>query len=130
MTTLQTSQPQVFDAIADRAFGVAMKRVVMPALFGEDSRDVASRPSSGIRRAGYAASRIIVMQDHVGRLKFNVPEVAGAGIAAGLSNLYRPAADRSLTATLSRWGTQVLFDALSNELHEFWPDVRRVFRRP
>lgn len=130
MTTLQTSQPQVFAAIADHALGVAMKSAVMPALFGEDSRYVASRSSSGIRRAAYAASRSVVTRSRAGQLQFNVSEVGGAGITAGLSNLYRPAADRSLTATLSRWGAQVLFDTLSNELREFWPDIRRVFHHP
>jgi hypothetical protein len=28
-------------------------------------------------------------------------------------------------ATLTRWGTQILWDAAANELKEFWPDLRR-----
>ena len=129
MTSLQTSQPQIFAAIADRAFGVAMKSAVLPALFGEDSRYVASRSSNGVTRAAYAASRSLVTRSHAGHLRFNMSEIGGAGITAGLSNLYHPAADRSVTATLSRWGSQVLFDTLSNELKEFWPDVRRALHR-
>jgi len=30
---------------------------------------------------------------------------------------------------LSRWGMQVMWDTLSNELKEFWPDVRRKLHR-
>ena len=129
MTTLRTSQPRVFAAIADRAFGLAMKSAVLPALFGEDSRYVPSRSASGFGRVAYAASRTFVTRTDAGRARFNASEVAGAGITAGLANLYRPAADRSVTATLSRWGSQVVFDALSNELKEFWPDLRRAFHR-
>ena len=130
MTTLRTSQPQIFAVIADRALGVAIKNAVMPALFGEDSTFVASRSSSAIRRATDAAARTVAIRNGPGRFQLNISEVGGAGIAAGLSNLYRPAGDRSVTATLSRWATQLLADTVSNELREFWPDVRRAFHKP
>lgn len=129
MTTLQTSEPRVFAAITDRALGIAMKRAVLPVLFGEDSRYMASPSSSGIRRVADAAAHTVVTRRNGGRLRFNAPEIGGAGITAGLSNLYRPAADRSMTATLSRWGAQLLFDTLSDELKEFAPDIRRALRR-
>jgi hypothetical protein len=45
------------------------------------------------------------------------------------ANVYCPRVDRSLTTTLTRWGMQVMWDSLSNELKEFWPDIRRKIRR-
>jgi hypothetical protein len=45
------------------------------------------------------------------------------------ANVYYPRADRSVTTTLTRWGMQVMWDSLSNELKEFWPDIRRKIRR-
>ena len=129
MTTLRTSQPQVFAVLADRALGAALKNAVLPALFGQDTSYSASRSSRGFQRAADAAAHSLVVRNSTGGLRLNAAEVGGAAIAAGLSNVYRPAADRSVTATLSRWGTQLLFDTLSNEVREFWPDIRRVFRK-
>jgi len=34
-----------------------------------------------------------------------------------------------VAGTLSRWGMQVMWDTLSNQLKEFWPDVRHRLRR-
>jgi hypothetical protein len=48
----------------------------------------------------------------------------GNAIAATLSNLYYTASARTLAGTLTRWGMQVMWDTLSNEMKEFWPDIR------
>jgi len=129
MTALRSSHPQLFAAIADRAFGIAMKTAVVPSLFGQDARYVASPSSVVLQRAGYAAGRTVVVRGRLGQLQFNVSEIGGAGASAAMSNVYHPGADRTLGATFTRWGTQLLFDTLSNELKEFWPDIRRTFRR-
>ena len=52
-------------------------------------------------------------------------EIGGNAVAASLSNLYYSPADRTVTGTLTRLGSQVLWNCLSNELKEFWPDIRR-----
>ena len=41
------------------------------------------------------------------------------------SRAYDPSSGRTVSATLSRWGSQLLCDALANELKEFWPDVHQ-----
>ena len=64
-----------------------------------------------------------------GASQFNLSEIGGNALAAGVSNLYYPAADRTLTSTLTRWGTQLMWDAVSNELKEFWPDIRGESRK-
>ena len=43
-----------------------------------------------------------------------------------MSNAYYPVSNRSISATLTRWGSQVLWDTVANELKEFWPDVKRM----
>ena len=53
----------------------------------------------------------------------------GKGVAAAISNLYYPPEARSPADTLTRWGTQVMWDTLSNELKEFGPDIRRKIHR-
>jgi hypothetical protein len=58
-----------------------------------------------------------------------VSEIAGNGIGAGISNVYHPVADRTVSGTMYRWGTQVLWDTLTNEAKEFWPDIRERIHR-
>jgi hypothetical protein len=81
-------------------------------------------------RVGYSASRILVTHGDSGHAQFNLSEAAGTAVAATFSNAYYPTAQRTMSGTLSRWGTQLMWDALSNQLKEFWPDVRRRLDRP
>jgi hypothetical protein len=78
-----------------------------------------------VHRAGYAACRTVITRRRSGQAEFNLSGIRGKGVAAAVSNLYYPAEDRSAAQTLLRWGTQVMWDAVSNELKEFWPDIRR-----
>jgi hypothetical protein len=55
---------------------------------------------------------------------FNTSELAGNAVAAGISNLYYPAADRSFGNTANKWGQQIALDTFFNVAKEFWPDVR------
>ena len=64
-----------------------------------------------------------------GRAQFNISEIGGNAFASALSGAYYPTADRSVANALTRWGTQLMWDALSNELKEFWPDIRRKIHR-
>jgi hypothetical protein len=67
----------------------------------------------------------VITRSRSGQRQFNYSEIGGNGAAAAISNAYYPSEGRSLTDTLTRWGTQVMWDMLSNELKEFWPDIRR-----
>ena len=63
--------------------------------------------------------------DRDGRREFNASEIAGNAIAAVASNAYHPPEDRDAASTAMRMGTQIMWDTLSNELKEFWPDIRQ-----
>jgi hypothetical protein len=54
----------------------------------------------------------------------------GAGVSAGISNIYYPREDRTVSANLSRWGVMVGEDTFFNLLKEYWPDIRlKLFKR-
>ena len=120
------SYPQRYaTSLADNAIGNFLTTAVMPLVLGQDPRYFESGHGSLARRVGYAASRSVMTRGRSGHPQFNVSELAGNAIAAGLSNLYYTPAERTVTGTLTRWGMQVLWDTLSNEMKEFWPDIRR-----
>jgi hypothetical protein len=67
---------------------------------------------------------VISRSDNGGKSQFNYSEFIGNGIASGLSNAYHPG-PHTIVSTANVMETQVLVDVLSNELKEFWPDLRR-----
>ena len=111
-------------SLVDNAVGNFLTTAVLTSAFHQDPRYFQRGSGTFFGRFAYAASRSIVTHNDVGHPQFNISEIGGNAIAAGLSNLYYPQADRTVTGTLSRWGMQLMWDALSNELKEFWPDVR------
>lgn len=98
---------------------------VLPSAFHQDPRYFQLGKGGVWRRAGYTVTRSVVARSDAGKTMFNVSEVGGNLLTAGLSNAYYPSSDRSVANTLTRWGMQMMWDTLSNELKEFWPDIRR-----
>jgi hypothetical protein len=99
---------------------------ILPSLLHEDPRFYQMPKGAFARRAGYAMSRIVLTRSDSGHRRFNFSEVFGSAIAAGISTYtYHPRAERTLGNTASVWGTQVGYDALTFEVKEFWPDIRR-----
>lgn len=109
---------------SDNAIGNFMTTAVVPGVTNEDPRYFRSGQGGMLRRLAYAASRSVVGRRRSGGSTFNVSEVGGSLAAAGLSNLYYAPADRTVSGTMTRWGTQVMWDTVANELKEFWPDIR------
>jgi hypothetical protein len=116
-------------ALLDNTVGNFMTTAVMPSALGQDPRYFQLGQGSTWRRIGYAASRIVVTRGTSGASQFNLSEIGGNAFAAGMSNLYYPTGDRTLSANLTRWGMQIVWDSLSNELKEFWPDIRAKLHR-
>jgi hypothetical protein len=112
-------------ALADNSIGNFMTTAVLPSLLHQDPRYFELGEGSLWRRVGYAASRSVVTRSRSGGAQFNVSEIGGNALAAAVSNAYYPSTDRNALGVLTRWGSQVMWDTLSNELKEFWPDVRR-----
>ncbi len=115
---------------SDDAIATFMTTAIMPTLLHQDPRYFQLSEGSPWHRAGYAATRSFVTLARSGNSQFNYSDVAGNAVAATVSNLYHPAEDRSWSGTLTRWGTQMMWHVLSDELQEFWPDIRRRVRKP
>jgi hypothetical protein len=116
-------------AFADNAIGNFMTSAIFPAMLHQDPRYYQRGTGGVATRAAYALSRTVVTRSSEGRRQFNYSEVVGNFTAGALSNAYYSAESRSVTATLTRWGMQVMWDTVSNELKEFWPDIRNRLRK-
>ncbi len=116
-------------AFADQAIGNIMSECLFPVALHQDPRYFVKGTGGFWKRTGYAISREVITRGDDGRNHFNTSELAGNAVAAGISNLYYPAADRSFGNTANKWGQQIALDTLFNVAKEFWPDVRnRLFR--
>jgi hypothetical protein len=116
-------------AFADNAIGNFMTTAIVPSLTNEDSRYFRRGTGGVFSRLAYAASRSVVTRSRSGGARFNISEIGGTAAAAGLSNIYYSPADRTVGATVTRWGTQVMWDTVANELKEFWPDIHAKLHR-
>jgi hypothetical protein len=100
-----------------------MVEFVVPSITREDTRYYTLGRGGLIKRTGYALSRAVVTRSDAGNDVFNASEIVGAGASAGLSSLYYPSRERSLTNTGTEWGLDVAIDAASFVFKEFWPDI-------
>jgi hypothetical protein len=100
-----------------------MVEFVVPSITHEDTRYYTLGRGGIFKRTGYALSRAVVTRSDAGNDVFNASEVLGAGASAGLSSLYYPSRERSLTNTGTEWGLDVAIDAASFVFKEFWPDI-------
>jgi hypothetical protein len=116
-------------AYGDALIGTSMTTSLFPSLLHEDPRYFQMGHGTILHRALYSVSRIFVTRNDSGTHGFNYSEIAGNFVAAGISNAYHPAQERTMTNTLSVWGTDTMWDAVSNVAKEFWPDIRRHFTR-
>jgi len=118
---------------------------IFPSIFRQDPRYFQNGQGSFSHRAGYAVSRILVTRADSGHNEFNVSEIFGSGVAAAVSTYsyhphpgYHPepgvnvpyvASDRTVSNTLSVWGSQVGYDTITLVIKEFWPDIRRKIKK-
>jgi hypothetical protein len=112
-------------AFADQAIGNFMTEALFPVALHQDPRYFTKGRGGFWKRTGYAMSREVVTRGDNGHSQFNTSELAGNAVAAGISNLYYPSQDRSLSNTANKWGQQIGLDTLFNVMKEFWPDTRR-----
>ena len=115
--------------LTNKAMSSIMTKAVMPAVTHEAWRYERRGDGGVFSRLAYAASRTVVTRTRSGAPTFNLSEIAGTAASAGLSNIYYPPADRTVGSTVSRWGSQLLWDTVANEFKEFWPEIRARLRR-
>lgn len=133
-------------AFADGTIENFMTGAIFPSMLHQDPRYFQLGHGSFMHRTFYAMSRNLITRTDSGKNQFNYSEVVGGALAAGISTYsYHPKSqilstpnppyyrfvpsDRTLTNTLSVWGTQYGYDTLTLVVKEFWPDIRRKVKR-
>ncbi len=127
--------------VGDSSVENFMVGAVFPSILHQDPRFYQSSRGGFVHRSGYAISRIFVTRTDSGRPQFNYSEIFGAAVAAGISTYtYHPRStylstpgnphlfipsERTLSNTISTWGTQVGLDTITILIKEFWPDIHR-----
>jgi hypothetical protein len=115
---------------ADNGIGTYMTTSIFPTFMHEDPRYYERRNGNFTPRAFYAINRLLVAHTDSGHSRFNYSEIFGNAAAAGLSNIYHAPEDRTVSRNFHTFGTLIMWDGVSNELKEFWPDIRRkVFHK-
>jgi len=115
-------------AYADVVIGDFMTEAIYPSLLHQDPRYFRRGKGSGLSRLGYAMGQIFWTHTDAGGTQFNFSEIVGNSTAVAISNAYY-SDNRDAGNAVSRLGTQVGVDMLSNVLKEFWPDLSRKFGR-
>jgi hypothetical protein len=99
---------------------------IVPAVTHEDTRYYTLGSGGFLKRSGYALEHVVVTRNDAGKNVFNSGEVIGAGMAAGVSNLYYPSRERTFSNTAQQWATSVGIDAFTFVFREFWPDINHA----
>jgi len=101
-----------------------------PVALHQDPRYYTLGHGGFARRALYSFSRVLITRTDQGHETFNSSEIVGAGAAAGISNFYYPAPERTWTKTGQRWLLNVSLDGVTFVFKEFWPDVNnKIFHQ-
>jgi hypothetical protein len=114
---------------ADQASGAMFTEAIVPILTHEDPRYYTLGHGGFFKRTGYALSQLVVTRKDTPGVGFNISEVGGNALVAGLSNAYYPPQERGLNKTVINWATQMESAGLNNIVKEFWPDIRRKLLR-
>lgn len=112
-------------AFADNAIGNFLTSGVVPVVLHQDPRFYQMGHGGFPRRFLYAGSRIFVTRSDAGKTEFNSAELLGNIFAAGISNAYHPG-PRTLQSNCDIFATQMVWDAISFEMKEFWPDLHHL----
>jgi len=120
----------LWHSFADQTSENIFVEFIIPSITHEDTRYYSLGKGGFAKRAGYALSRAFITQTDGGRKTFNSSEIFGAGISAGISNLYYPGPERTVGNTVEKWGTSIGIDVAGFFVREFYPDIyHHVFHK-
>ncbi len=117
-------------SLASMESGRFFNRFLFPVVFHQDPRYFPAKPHTRfLRRVWYAGTRVLVTRADSGRSQFNYSEVFGDLCTVALANAYYPRRENGFGDTMNRFSGALLSNAGSNVTREFWPDIKRIFRR-
>jgi hypothetical protein len=99
---------------------------IIPAALHQDTRYYTLGKGNLGKRVGYAFSRVAITRTDSGHRAINYSEIVGSGAASGVSNLYYPSQERTLTKTYQRWITYLAIDGGVFVFKEIWPDINNA----
>jgi len=114
--------------LADQVTGNYLVEWAMPSVLHQDPRYYRRGTGPAAKRAAYAVTRVFVTRTDSGRPTINLSDFAGNGISAAIGNLYYKDS-RGLSDNLGRMATFTMTEAFGDVMKEFWPDIKRVFKR-
>jgi hypothetical protein len=106
-----------------------IQNFMLATVLHEDPRYFPSGKNGGLARTWYAATRVLVTRDDNDWNVLNRSELLGTSLTSALQNTYYPRPDRTLGATANRFLATLSGDATTNILHEFTPDLKRLFHK-
>jgi hypothetical protein len=109
--------------------GNLLGNAVLASLLKEDPRYFQKGTGSFATRALWAAGGTVWCKRDNGTWGPNYANVMGNLMGAAVSNLYYPAADRTVGETLERGFTVTAQAIIGSEVIEFWPDMVRHHKR-
>ena len=117
-------------SFGDNGIGTYMTTAIFPSILKEDPRYYQMGHGPFRKRAWHGVERLFVTRTDSGQGRFNYSESVGNAVAAAISNTYHPAEDRTVSRNISTFAMLIMWDGVSNEMKEFWPDIRRrVFHK-
>lgn len=115
--------------LADTETRTFFGQFLFPVLFHQDPRYFPSQKHGLIPRAWYAGTRVLITRRDGDGTTLNTSEFAAVLATAAVQNAYYPERDKGFNETMSRFIGGLGSDATSNLLREFWPDIKKTFRR-
>ena len=119
---------RVAAAYGDQMVGNMMTEGIVPSLLHQDPRYFRLGEGSFRSRTWYAVTRIFVTRTDSDHTTFNFSEWGGNAAAVALSNAWYPDT-RDVSDNVQKLLIQCATDAFSQVLKEFWPDVKRHFKK-
>jgi len=121
-TTFQKPMP------AQKESGSFLGKYLYPPLRKQNPRYHPSTSGSFMGRASYAASRIFITHDDLGKGRLNTSYFFGVLSSVAAHNASRPYWMRSATAPFNDFGSTIGNDAGINLFHEFGPGIRQIVK--
>jgi hypothetical protein len=115
--------------LADSESRSFIQTFALSSLLHQDPRYFPSCKKGLIPRAWYAGTRVLIAKTDQDKPTFNTAEVLGTVSVSALENAYYPEQDRGFSDTMVRFVGAIGSDATTNLLREFWPDIKRIFRK-
>lgn len=106
---------------------VFFERFLVPTLLRQDPRYFRAPNLPFFKRVAYSVSRVMITHADDGSETFNASRIVGGAVSQALSDVYVPGHSQGVRPVANRVAFDLARDAGFNLLHEFWPDLRRVF---